>query len=554
MKVIMGLDFLGTQPSFYINGERSYKTYLGGTISFMLTLCIIAGFCYFLYLLLLRTSFTVETSEEYNPDSFADWSNIDLTILLVDKSGRPYPEQDRLYSVTSMWWKYKENTKADKTLGLDLQMIPVKTEKCNLTHLSDTTLWTDRKTVNISYCVSPDQKLNITKVFGSTNSSIMWFWIHRCKNSTTKNDCFPPEKIEQDLMNASAALRFRNYYFDHKKTENIGMPYLFTDTPIVSSTNYRRIRYTLKEVEYTVDSGLILPNYEHYNYVTFNSFRETVDFRTDPIVPGALIGISFDMFVLKQKINKNYYKFQNMLADLGGLYKAILTIVTFFNGYFSDRFYFNEIIEKNLDSMSQKDSSFILEAPVTKLNFEQKYLNSNMLNIGQSHNNLLNLNMNKTILANKNLSTRQLDGTLAENNKINLVIVKPKESNNSIPVRDSKIISESYNKLKLHQIIFPIWCFISKSNSRQDLRMHQKYKNFVNNQLDVVSFLEKMNNFDKICLMLIGSENKHLLDKCINPNFYKENQPPMSEFIQIKNKIFTDMSNIILNSYHEKDV
>jgi hypothetical protein len=547
MKVIMGL-----KPSFYINGERSYKTTLGGTISFMLTLCIIAGFCYFLNLLLSKDSFTVETSENYYPDSFADWSKIDLTIFLVDKLGMPYPEQDRLFGVTSMLWKYEQNITDAKNLGRGLKMIPVKTEICNLTNFWDPTLWVNSKTLNISYCVAPDQKLNITKTSGVPNSSVMLFWVHRCKNTTTKSNCFPPEKIEQDLMNANAVIQFRNYYFDHKKTENIGMQYVFTDTPIISSTNYKRIKYSLREVDYTVDNGLILPNLDEFKYVTFSSFRESIDFRTDPIVPGALIGISFDMFVLKQKIKKNYYKFQNMLADLGGLYKAILTIVTFFNGYFSDRFYFNEIIEKNIDSMSQKNSSSILEASVPKLNFEQKY--SNMINLEQSQNNLLNLNVNKTVVANKKFSTAQVEFITPEKTKNTLSIIKIQESINNTPVKDNKIISENYNKLKCHEIILPIWCFNSKSNSGQNLKMLRKFKNFVINQLDIVKFFEKINNFDKICLMLTGSENKQLLDKCINPNFYEENQPPMSEFNQVKNKILTDMSNIILNSFQEKDV
>jgi uncharacterized protein YqgQ len=46
-----------------------------------------------------------------------------------------------------------------------------------------------------------------------------------------------------------------------------------------------------------------------------------------------------------------------MLADLGGLYKAVLTIVTFFNCYFSDRLYLNEIIERNISSMSEKSNN-----------------------------------------------------------------------------------------------------------------------------------------------------------------------------------------------------
>ena len=63
-----------------------------------------------------------------------------------------------------------------------------------------------------------------------------------------------------------------------------------------------------------------------------------------------------------------------------------------------------------------------------------------------------------------------------------------------------------------------------------------------------------MNNFDKMCLMLTGQENKQLLDKCINPYFYDDNKPHLSEFNHVKNKIFTDLSINIFNYYQEKDM
>lgn len=549
MKLISRFDYLSTKPSFYINGETSYKTTLGGMISFMFTLCIISGLCYFLNLLISKEGFTVEISEEYYPDSFADWTNIDLSILLLDKLGMPYRDQDRLFGVSSMWWKYEMDNSAKENLERNLKTVNVKMEKCNVTNLSENSLLRNSKTLNISKCVASDQKFNITKMFGVQNSSMMMFWVHRCMNSSTKNDCFPPEKIEQDLMNANAVIQFRNYYLDHKRTENIGMPYLYNDIPIVSSTNYRRVKYTLRETEYLVDTGLILPNIERYNYITYNNLRESIDFRKDPVIPGAVLGISFDMHILRQKIKKNYYKFQNMLADLGGLYKAILTIITFFNGYFSDRFYFNDIIESNLDSMSQKNLTY-LDEPVRKLNIPQKVSNSNMMNLEQSQNNLINQNFYKESAINKIVYSTKVDSFTPDKNKNILRMTEVKE-HNLTPVNDNNFVSP--RKLIYHEIIFPNWCFVSKSNSGKKLRMYNKYKKFIINQLGIIRYLENMNNFEKICLMLIGCENKQILNKCINLNFYGENQPPFSEFQQVKNKIFKDLSSDILNYFEEKD-
>jgi hypothetical protein len=553
MKVFPALDYLGTKPSLFINGQISYRTTLGGIISIILSLCLIIGTSYFVRLLFSRETFTVETSEEYYTDSYADWSDRQLTITLLDKLGAPFPDSSRLFGVTSLWWKFVEYTKPDNTLGIEMQMVPVNLEKCNLTkHFSDPSLYSYYVNfLSTSYCVAPNQNLNLTKPYGFPNSASMWFWIHRCKNSTIKKDCYPPEKIEQDLMNANVALTFKNFYFDHKKKENTGTPYIFSDAPIASSTNYRRIRYTLNEVEYKIDDGLIFPNTEQYNYVTFNNLRESIDFRTDPVVPGSLVGISFDMHVLKQKIKKNYYKFQNMLADLGGLYKALLTIITFFNGYFSDRFYFNEIIEKNLGSMSEKNYTSNTVTPMPKIELGNS--NTNIINLGQSQNNLLNLNINKTIMGNKFNTIRQLDNTPEKKKKNSFSIIKMQESKFTTPSKDDKKTTINLIKLKSREIVTPVWCCSAKKTSGKNLRMHQKFKNFVKKQLDISCIFEKLNNFDKISLILTGSENKQLLESCVNPNFYLDSNDskviPMFEFEEVKYRVLTGLSNFTLNYF-----
>jgi hypothetical protein len=552
MKVIPALDYLGTTPSLYINGQKSYKTTLGGTISILFTICVIIGASYFIKLLFSLETFTVETSEEFYTNSYADWSDRELSITLLDKSGLPYPDSDRLFGVTSLWWKFEEFTKPDNTLGIQMKMIPILLEKCNLTkHFSDPSLYyVFNNYLHSSYCVVPNQNLNLTRPYGYPNSASTWFWIHRCKNSTLKNDCYPPEKIEQDLMNANVALTFKNFYFNHKNTGKTGTPYIFSDAPIASSTNYRRIRYTLKDVEYETDNGLIFPDIRTDNYVTFHSLRESVDFRTDPFIPGSLVGISFDMHILKQKIKKSYYKFQNMLADLGGLYKAILTIITFFNSYFSDRFYFNEIIDRNLGSMNEKNNKINNLTPIPKTQIGISY--SNMGNLGQSQNNLLNLNLNKQTMCRRFNTIRQLDSTPEK--KINsFCILKIQDSKFTTPVKEDIKCIINYTKLKSREIVTPAWCCSEKKTSGRNLRIHQNFIKFIKKQLDISFLFEKLNNFDKISLILTGPENKELLDNCINLNFYGNNRNsqviPLNEFDEVKNRVLTNIGNFILNYF-----
>jgi hypothetical protein len=282
--------------------------------------------------------------------------------------------------------------------------------------------------------------------------------------------------------------------------------------------------------------------------VTFNSFRETVDFRTDPVVPGALVGISFNMNVLKQKIRKNYYKFQNMLADLGGLYKAALVIVSFFNSYFSDIIYFNEIIEKNLSSMCEKNNTNI--EPKHESNIEIR--NTNLINLGQSQNKLLNLiilnKKNKNFLTRTDFSNNLDEMNNLELKKNNLSLYNANECKNDKPEKIDK--KKFFEKFKLKEIITPLWCHKLKSTSSKNHKLHNKFKNFVTKQLDVVNLIKKLNNLDKICLIFSGIENKKILEDCINPFYYEDTKvSALSEFNEVKNQILSGMSSLIINSY-----
>jgi hypothetical protein len=71
---------------------------------------------------------------------------MEVTINLLNKIGMSFSEPDRLFGVTSMWWKNIEVIKPDKSVGIEIKMVPVSLKKCNLTkHFSDPSLITQFK-------------------------------------------------------------------------------------------------------------------------------------------------------------------------------------------------------------------------------------------------------------------------------------------------------------------------------------------------------------------------------------------------------------------------
>jgi hypothetical protein len=536
MKRITELDYLGTQPTLFINGKTSYKTFLGGTISIIFFISLIMGVSYFFSLLISKETFTISSSEEYNPNVFASWNNLEFSIVLVNNYGLPYPEQDRLYSVVAMWLKWEDYIKPDNTTGSQIKMVPIKLEKCNITkHFEDPSLWRTSNYLDSSYCTETNQNFNLSKTIGARNYTMINFWVHRCKNTTTKKDCYSEEKIEQDLLNANIAVRFKNFYFDHKKTKDIGMPYIFRDAFIASSSLYRRFKFTIQEVEYFNDHGLVFPGTVRNNYVTFNNYRESTAIKVDSLVPDSFLEISFENHVLKQIVKKNYYKFQNMIADIGGLLKAALTILTFFNNYFSDKLYFHDIIEENISSMCPK------KIPSTNIAHISKSKKVNNRNVVHSQINLLNYADNPL---NKN---KMKNSSFEINDQAN---VSKFYVNSELKTIKSENKKSQFCQLKLIEIIIPFWCIKKKICKNKNLAAHYSYKNFIIKLLDVRNIVKKINNLDKICTIITGNENKHILENCINPYFFEGRKLQIiSEFNEVKTEILNTISDFILNSY-----
>ena len=177
MGIIESLDFLGTKPTLLINRKPSCKSKLGGILSISVTLILFTGSIYFLNLLFFRLNFVISQSEEYLLNSRAHWEDLEVSLILLDKLGMDFAQQDRLYGVTSMLWKYVPVINEDNSVTMKMDILPVKLEKCNvMRHFpNNIDLWKGEKFIEKSYCIVPNQMLNISMPYGYANYTTMMF-------------------------------------------------------------------------------------------------------------------------------------------------------------------------------------------------------------------------------------------------------------------------------------------------------------------------------------------------------------------------------------------
>jgi hypothetical protein len=173
MKVLYSLDFLGTHPSLTIGGYNSNKTILGGIMSIFVGMLLLAGSAYFLNLLISRMNYSVVTADEYKPDAFSNWTNSEVSFYLTNKFGEFLDDADRLYTMVGTYWYFKKIQNPDGTMTSKISLSLLKMEKCNVTkHFKNNVeLWKNEKFITHSYCLVPDQILNVTQPFGYDNST-----------------------------------------------------------------------------------------------------------------------------------------------------------------------------------------------------------------------------------------------------------------------------------------------------------------------------------------------------------------------------------------------
>lgn len=568
MDFIIFLDFLGKRPNILVNGSLTNKTLLGGILSILVTLTLVAGTSYFVLLLFSRDSYNVVLNDEYNLDSFKSWKNEEFSITLMDRVLDEIPNADRIFGIKGTWWINKEHFSPEGIASYKMESYDVKMEKCNLTeHFDDRDMWRNEKLINSSMCFAKDQNFNSSKIYGANNYTGIVLWIHRCQNSTTKNDCLPIEDINNALLNVFLLVRFKDYYLDHKLSGQNAVPYIFSDSVQASSSAYKRIWYNFRNVEYHTDEGYIFPEINANKLTNLAGTRESVDLRTDTTIPGSFMVVSFNMWTLKQIYIKSYYKGQNMLADLGGLFKGIISLATIINYYFSDKNLYCNIINSNINSyVSSENSNSLMKPYINPENFSPKKVKCSTKDVYKAPSNypsnkifldLSDKSPNDNLRRPTRFDINQIALQRNSFNSSNFEFEINKQSNLKIeneftfknckrmgPKEIKDCINNTQFKFTIKKILLPWFCYRRRSREEYNSRLFSKISNYVKKQLDICNIVKNSNTLNKINYVFTGERHLNSIEKWINPDFY-EGEIINKEYNDIKEKVSRSITGLI---------
>jgi hypothetical protein len=485
------IDFLGVKPSFVFKKRNLHQTLIGGYLSLLTALISLASIGYFLNILLSRTNYSVTMFESRNDFPFKNWTNEQISVILVDRFMNEITEWDRLFGYYADAWWNKPNI--DPLTGRTFYKNEIKKvdlEQCNVTNhfQGEENLWRDQKLINSSICIKRNQDLPVQFLFGDQNFTSIVFWIHRCRNSTLKTNCFPKEKIEKDLENVFLQVRFKDYYVDHNDLNEPEKPYIYSDMVQASSTAYKRTWYYFSNVIYESDSALIFSETNTRYLNVFSGTRDGTDLRTSATIPGTFSVASFYNHPIKQTYKRKYYKIPNMMADTGGIVSGIMSLSRLIFYFTSWNLFFQDLINFNLHNyrpplMINKKNPHSGNSPSLCPAKIQKITDSN------------------------------------EGRKFSL-----KEDFKLTGMKIARPI-----KLNCFQTCLPSFMFPSNKNSKNFII----YRNFLNDQIDMRNVINKLNLIDKLTYLIMGNYMDQL-SNCHNPIFKNNNLKCQKEIMDIR--------------------
>lgn len=395
LNLIKATDILSPIPELKINRKTRYQTVLGGVFSILTFVMILVTTGYFLNILFSRLDKTIT----YNigppkTNITQDMNKSPYAVLVVDRYGFPFANSSRIYSLRTIRWQLYMTAN-----GLMTVPFPIQNEMCNITkHFSGfVDLVSNVPFMNIHNCPKPNQNLNIFGTFGeATGFSFLVHYVYKCQNDTKvgKTDCYDEKTIDTYLNFAYVHYKGIDFTLNHSNIDNPGQPYLRSDPLSISSSVYRRQFYTFRSVEYISDIGYIFESKVTQNYYTYTDAKESTDLSNLNSSTGGLIAfVQFSMDPKMDYYSRNFLKAQTVLANVGGIIKALIVASQICTVIFNTELYYYELIQSLFKISNEK-----LEKESTKNKIQMRksvFIGVNLINFRKML--LKNLTMKRKI-------------------------------------------------------------------------------------------------------------------------------------------------------------
>lgn len=372
-EILKGFDFLGIEPKLTTFSKTKYKTKFGAILS-LSSLCVILTIsAYFIMQTIQRKSLNVLYNEDLNRKAYYNYTDTPFFIAIANGTTTPPPnENNRLYNIKSKYAKffYKNFSMEFK----DYDLVP-----CGQSSIKDHkffNLFENLEIVkNYGQCVETNgDNIDLYGVVGDFNDySYLYYYIYRCINETNGPICAPQEEIDYYLGSSYILMGMKDYIINSKNSSSPGEPIANSVFMFISTTINKYFFVTFKNIEYTTDFGFLFEDFHTDYFNIYDGMTQYVDFQKE-VDPGLFAALNVSCSKRKSIYNRNYLKFQNLLANIGGIANGILLIARFLESYLIKNYFLIDLANEifTFKSDEKNNNIEIIQLPKTNFNLTSK--------------------------------------------------------------------------------------------------------------------------------------------------------------------------------------
>ena len=395
INLITKADLYSYEAKFTFNekGDTGLKTLIGGILSLFSIITVVIFSLYFMIRLFLRQDATIIYSSIRDDSIEISYSYLLPFMLRLSDSYSIPLESKHLFNISLYIW-YTNTSKYNKNEIVQYYDI-LYLEKCNIyQHFNNYSQYFKKMNdINTYFC--PINRLSNQSLYGiyGNNEPFLYynFYFSKCINSTLNNNsCKSDIEIEKILQNAYLDIRYIDYSIDNLNKKKVEEIHIRNERLGISISVFKRIWLYLKTISYITDNGLFYNSYSSEIFHQYDSIRIDSDLRdfSYNIINGTFATLTIGNSGVVDIYKKSFLKFQDYLATIGGITKAI-SFSCYLLNYFNSRNSYHKKIIKD----------FIIEHQVDeKKNVSKNNINStsriNFLLNGQEIKNSKSLNNN----------------------------------------------------------------------------------------------------------------------------------------------------------------
>ena len=503
-------DYISPNLTFYYNSKRSHVSVFGGIITIIsYTLCVLIS-CYFFSDVIFRKNpgiffynRVVTDAGTFPLNSKSMFHYVFIKNVDVDELGKYI----QIISFRNLYvTNYNKDGDRENYDHYIYDRCKIDLDDLSYNDIKDDLNYTE---YNLSFCLTSfynkttkkiisvkDKNFPIPSVAHGMSSSKGTFYgvfIQKCHNSSILNNNSCPSQIEIDNYtnsnNMSVGFSIINYEViveNYKKPFKLSMNRItngiLNDAFTVNHLNFQPLGVITHD-------GIFSDKKKEGNYFLYEqNEKNTLETET-----GILSSFYIWMQNKKQIYERSYKKVQNVMGDIGGSIKIIITLASWINYLSYKHTVFldiNKVINLycyfNDQNLSNNKNHFI------SLNVKTSaiYKNNNIMNIMENSNhssdksNKININKNYNKININNINNNNNSNNISENKRLNNLCFQKYNQNNSILIdllnlkeknkinfkdvknnkKNNKIIE--YNKMNLFKFLkWYIYTKLNKSNN-----------------------------------------------------------------------------------------